>query len=77
MKICFRCKQKIEDNSNYYAFHEYNEGNLIKIDYTHRKCWDEFLKQIGNADEAMGMLRGLKPKLVEMGMLEPEQVIIQ
>jgi len=76
MKICFRCKKKIEKNSNYYSFTEFNKGKEIKTDYAHRKCWDDFLKQIGNVDEAMRMLRGIKGPLTKMGLLQPEEVII-
>ena len=77
MKICFRCKQEVKEESNYYAFSEFNEKKLINTSYAHRKCWDEFLKQIGSVDEAMGVVRGLKSKLTDMGFLEPEKVVIQ
>lgn len=77
MKICFRCKKGIEEKSNYYAFTEFNNEKEIKTDYAHRTCWDEFLKQIGNVDEAMGMLRGIKAPLIKMGILKPDEVIIQ
>lgn len=76
MKICFRCKKPIEENSHYYSFTEFNEGKEIKTDYAHKDCWDEFLKQIGNVDEAMKMLRGIKKPLQKMGMLPPEEVVI-
>ncbi|MHA1880877.1 MAG: hypothetical protein ACTSYG_10825 [Candidatus Heimdallarchaeota archaeon] len=77
MKICFRCKKEIEKNSHHYAFTEINEGKEIRTDYAHKKCWDEFLKQIGNVDEAMSMLRGIKRPLQKMGILQPEEVIIK
>jgi len=76
MKICFRCKKPIEENSHYYSFTEFNEGKEIKTDYAHKDCWDEFLKQISNVDEAMGMLRRIKGPLTKMGLLQPEEVII-
>ena len=77
MKICFRCKKEIKEDSNYYSFSEFNEKKLLNTNYAHRTCWDEFLKQIGNVDEAMGIVRGLNNKLIEMGMLPPKEVVIQ
>ena len=76
MKICFRCKKKIEKNSHYYSFTEFNKEKEIKTDYAHKTCWDDFLKQIGNVDEAMRMLREIKGPLTKMGLLQPEEVII-
>jgi len=77
MKICFRCKKKIEEKENYFRFTEFNNKKEIKSDYAHRKCWDEFLKQVGNVDEAMNMLRRLKKPLTNMGLLQEEEVIIR
>lgn len=77
MKICFRCKREILDKENYYSFTEFNDEKIIKVDYAHRKCWDEFLKSVGDTTEAMGMLRGLKGSLTKMGMLPPEKEVIQ
>lgn len=76
MKICFSCKKGIEDGSHYYSFTEFNKELKIKTDYCHKDCWDEFLKQIGNIDEAMGMLRGIKKPLQKMGILPPEEIVI-
>ena len=73
---CFRCHRIIDKNSNYYSFTEFNLGQIINIDYAHRKCWDEFLKQVGNTDEAMGVVRGMKKKLKEMGLLPDDEVVI-
>ena len=75
-KMCFRCKKLIEENSNYYSFSEFNNGNFIKVDYAHRKCWDDFLEQLTTLKDAKGMLRGMKSKLTEMGILEPEKVVM-
>lgn len=75
-KMCFRCRRSIEEKDNYYSFTEYNNKRLIKIDYAHRTCWDNFLKQIGDTTEAMDIVRSLKSKLTTMGVLEPEQVVL-
>jgi len=77
MKKCFRCKRIIEKKEDYYRFTEFKEGKEVKTDYAHRKCWDEFLKQIGSVDKAMGMLRGLKDNLIKRGMLKQEEFIIK
>jgi len=77
MKICFRCKQEIKEGSNFFSFTEFNLSSVVKVDYAHKECWDKFLKKVGDTDEAMGVVRGLKNKLTEMGMLPPEEVIIK
>lgn len=77
MKTCFRCRQKIEDGSHHYDFVEYNNGNIVKIDSAHKICWDNFLKQVSDSTEAMGIIRQLKGSLTKMGVLEPEEVIIK
>ena len=73
-KICFKCKKYINDKDNYYAFTEYSNEKIVKIDYAHKKCWEDFLLKIGDVTEAKGMLRGLKTSLTTMGVL-PEEVI--
>lgn len=75
--VCFRCKRVIHNKDNYYAFNEFDGGKLISTDYAHRKCWDDFLKMLGNADEAMGILRGVKTKLQEQGVLPLEELEIK
>lgn len=75
-KICFRCKKLIEENSNYYAFTEYDKEKFVNVNYTHRKCWDDFLDQLTTLKDAKGMLKGMKSKLTEMGILEPEKVVL-
>ena len=76
-KVCFRCHSEIKDNSEYFSFTEYNNGKEVKTDYAHKECWDKFLKQIGNVDEAMSMLRRLKKPLMNMGLLQDEEVVIR
>lgn len=64
----------IDDDSNYYEFREMNNKKLVNTDYCHRVCWDTFLSSVGNTKEAMGMIKGLKTKMQEMGIL-PEEVV--
>jgi len=73
-KICFRCHRFIDDKSNYYAFTEFDNEKEIKTDYAHRTCWDNFLKSLSNTSEAMGLMRGLKSKMRDMGLLSDEVV---
>lgn len=74
--ICFRCRKEIEEDSNYYSFLEFNNKVLIKTDYTHKECWDKFLNKISDTSEAMGIIRQLKGKLTNMGILDKEEVIL-
>lgn len=76
MKICFRCHKEIAEDSNYYSFTEFNSGAVVNINYAHRNCWDDFLKQVSNTDEVMNLMRGIKPKLIEMGMLPEEKMVV-
>lgn len=57
-------------------FTEFVNELKLKTDYCHKKCWDDFLKKVGDTTEAMGMLRGLKGTLTKMGMLPEEEVVI-
>jgi hypothetical protein len=72
-KICFRCKKYI-GKERYFAFQEFDEeGKLIRTDYTHKKCWDDFLRLVSDRQEAMGILRRLKEPLTKMGILPEEK----
>lgn len=82
MKLkCFRCHKEILKGSHYYEFHELNQDVLVNIDYCHKECWDKFLASIGNTKEVLGMaggmLKGMKSKMQEMGILQPDVVEIQ
>ncbi len=69
-QICFRCKKEIlMKEDTYFAFSEYDKNKLIRTDYTHKICWNEFLRKIGDTTEAMGLIRGLKGFLVNKGIL--------
>lgn len=74
IKICFRCKKEINDKEHYFSFNEFLNKIIIQIDYCHNTCWNDFKKGIGNVDEAMNMLRGLKNSLTKQGLL-PEEII--
>ena len=75
-KICFKCNKVIFPKDNYFAFEEFNEGKSINIDYAHRKCWDDFLKEMGDVGEAKRMLRGLKSHFTKIGVLPEEEFIV-
>lgn len=77
MKICFRCNKPIEEGSNYFSFTEFNLGSVVNVDYAYAKCWGEFLKQVGNVDEAMGVVRGMKGALIKMGLFKPEEYVVK
>ena len=67
----------IDDDSNYYEFREMNNKKLMNTDYCHRVYRDTFLSSVGNTKEAMGMFRGLKTKMQEIGLLPQEVVGIE
>lgn len=79
MKICFRCKKEVMEGDHHYAFTEYQKEEVISINYAHKECWDDFLKRMGDVEEARGMLRGLKTTLTKMGILQPDnkEIIIK
>ena len=59
---------------HHYAFQEFKDEKVVHTDYCHKKCWDKFIESVGNTDEAMGIVRGMKTKMQEMGIL-PEEVV--
>ncbi len=75
--VCFKCAELINENDHYMRFTEFLEGSEVKSDFCHKKCWDTFLNRVGSVTEAQGMLRSLKGSLTKMGLLPPEEVIIQ
>ena len=76
-KVCFRCKKLIEDTENYYSFTEFNNKKVIHIDYTHRKCWDDFLKNVSNLEKAQNILNRIDlTPLINMGLIKPVEVRI-
>lgn len=76
-KVCFRCRRKIEERDNYYSFTEFDNKKILHTDYAHKKCWEEFIKQVGNVEESMGIIHGLKNKLTEIGFLPKEEIVIR
>ena len=77
MRTCFRCKKLIGKNEHHMKFVEVHNGKDVKTDFCHKMCWDSFLSSVGSVKEAQGMLRGLKGYLTKMGILPPEEVIIE
>jgi len=65
------------ENDNYLNIKEIDKGNEISSDFTHKHCWDAFLKQIGNVDESMTIIRGLKSWFVKQGILPGEEFTIK
>ena len=77
-KVCFRCKKPIEEKSNYYSFTEWNNKKIVKINYAHRICWDDFLTKLSSMEKAQNFLNrvNLDP-LVNLGLMKPEEVVIK
>lgn len=74
--ICFRCKKEIKEDENFYEFIEKDKKNIVRIDYCHRCCWDDFLNRVSDTKKAMSMLHRLEKPLVKMGIIEPKEEII-
>lgn len=76
-KICFRCKRLIECHSEgYFAFIEIENAKKIRTDYAHKKCWNEFLDNIGSVKQAKGMLNQLGGRLRDLGLLPEQEVVV-
>lgn len=75
--ICFRCKKEIKEDEHLYEFVEKDKKKIIRIDYCHKVCWDNFLKSVSDTKEAMSMLHRLEKPLVNLGILEPKKRVIE
>jgi hypothetical protein len=75
--ICFRCRKEIDAKEDFYSFGTWVKGELKSTEYSHKECWDNFLKRVGDTTEAMGIVRGLKNYFVNAGVLPKEEVVIQ
>ena len=73
IEICFRCKMEIFLEDHYFSFVEYNNKKRIRTDYAHKDCWDELKGTLKVTNEAFGMLRGLKKRMIQEGTLPPEE----
>jgi hypothetical protein len=71
-KICFKCKKIIEEDSHYFAFHEINKKELIRIDYCHKFCWDGIKGDLNIQEETKTIISGMKNWLTKQGVI-PEQ----
>lgn len=72
-KYCFRCGREVQVNCHYFKFVEYDKNRKIKTDYAHKFCWDEIKSTLKVTNEAFGMLRGMRKRMVEDGTLPPEE----
>lgn len=76
--MCFKCKKEIDPSSNYYSFLEFNKKKFIRADHSHRECWDNFLKKVGDASKAQDFLSRINlTPLENLGLLKPKEVIIE
>lgn len=79
--ICFRCKQEIKPNDNYFAMVEMNDGKEVKADYVHKVCWNVFLNQLNGTSASLQklniLLNAMGNQMKKMGILPEEEVIIQ
>lgn len=78
--ICFRCKEEIFPNENYFIMTEMNQKEKVNEDYVHRECWDKFLKQLDGASYSLRksnyLLNAMGSQMRKMGMLPDEEVIV-
>ena len=78
--ICFKCKNEIKEKNSYYSIIEYNNGKEINIDYVHKICWDNFLKQIDSATNSFNksnyLLNAMGNHMKKIGIIPDMEVII-
>ena len=79
MKICFRCKNEINEEDNYFAMCEYNNKKLIKTDYVHKICWNKFMNQLDGASASLVksniLFNAIGNQFKKMGLIKDEVVI--
>lgn len=75
--ICFRCKREIKEDEHHYEFVEKDKKEIMKIDYCHKLCWDDFLSKISDTKKAMSMLERLEKPLVRLGIIESNEQVIK
>lgn len=74
---CFRCSNKILKGEGYFKIIEIDENdNKVREDYVHKVCWNNFLKKVGNVEESMSIIRGLKKWLIKQGVLPAEEYVV-
>jgi hypothetical protein len=78
--ICCKCKKEIIPGSNYHENIEYNNGEVVRVDYIHQKCWEEFTLQTNQANRALlksnYMLNALGNFMQKNGILPDMEVVI-
>lgn len=78
--MCFRCKEPILPNENYFIMTEMNQKEKVKVDYVHRDCWDKFIKQLDGASYSLRksnyLLDAMGSQMRKMGMIPDKEVII-
>lgn len=81
IKVCFKCKNKITEDSHYYSICEMKDCHMIKTDYVHKVCWDVFMNQLNGANNSLKksnfLLNAMGKQMQKMGMIPEEEVIIQ
>jgi len=75
--ICFRCKNEILKNDEYFEFKEYKNEKVVKIDYSHKVCWNKFMSNVADTTQAKGIINHLSKYLVKAGVLPPKEVIVK
>lgn len=75
--ICIRCMKEINLNGNYIQLNEFSQGKIIKVNYCHKSCWEDLMDSKKKVNQAFGMVKGLQPALIKMGLIPEEKVIIQ
>lgn len=69
---CVKCLKYINDKEDYIEVKEYQRGELIKVNYMHKKCWGETMDSKAKVGQAMGVLKVVTKKFG----LEPEEEVV-
>ena len=74
--ICGKCKLEIHEK-DYCSVSDFHNNKRVKEVFLHIKCYVDHEEKKSNMKEAMGMMRGLKGVLKNMGVLPKEEYLIK
>lgn len=77
MVSCIRCQKEIDFEGEHIQICEFNGKNLMKTSYIHKICWEDYMNSKRKVNWAFDLIRGMKPKLQEAGLIEGEKVVIK
>lgn len=74
MEQCIRCQKFINQKEAYIEVREFDKGQIIKVNFMHKNCWEEMMDSKKKVAKAMGVLDKIGLKMEEMGFGSPEEM---